>query len=118
MDYLIELESEAAVRALRPDFARLADLPVRGVIVTGPSAERGYDFVSRFFAPASGINEDPVTGSAHCALGPFWAARLGKPDVVGRQVSARGGVVRVGVRCERVLLGGRAVTVLCGSLDA
>jgi PhzF family phenazine biosynthesis protein len=118
MDYLIELDSEAAVRRLRPDFARLAELPVRGVIVTGLSAERAYDFVSRFFAPASGVNEDPVTGSAHCALGPFWAARLGKSDLIGRQVSARGGVVRVGVRGERVLLGGRAVTVLRGTLDA
>src|SRR4051794_20366689 len=118
MDYLIELQSEAAVRGLRPDFARLAELPVRGVIATGPSAERAYDFVSRFFAPASGVNEDPVTGSAHCALGPFWAGRLGKTDLVGRQVSARGGVVAVGVRGERVLLGGRAVTVLRGELDA
>jgi PhzF family phenazine biosynthesis protein len=118
MDYLIELDTEAAVRRLRPDFARLAELPVRGVIVTGPSAERAYDFVSRFFAPASGVNEDPVTGSAHCALGPFWAARLGKSDLVGRQVSARGGVVRVGVRGERVLLGGRAVTVVRGELQA
>ncbi len=116
MDVLVELEYESAVRSLRPDFGRLAAVPVRGVIATAPSAEPAFDFVSRFFAPASGVPEDPVTGSAHCALGPFWAARLGKTDLVGRQVSRRGGVVRVGVRGDRVRLGGRAVTVLRGEL--
>ncbi len=116
MDLLVEYGTEAAVRALRPDFGKLAQVPVRGVIVTGTSAERKFDFVSRFFAPASGIAEDPVTGSAHCALGPFWAERLGKSDLVGHQVSPRGGVVRVGVRGERVHLGGRAVTALRGEL--
>jgi PhzF family phenazine biosynthesis protein len=118
MDVLVEFDSESAVRDLKPDFGRLAGMPVRGVIVTAPSADSQFDFVSRFFAPASGINEDPVTGSAHCALGPFWAGRLGKHDLVGRQVSQRGGVVRVGVRGDRVHLGGRAVTVLRGELIA
>jgi PhzF family phenazine biosynthesis protein len=118
MDVLVELESESAVRGLRPDFARLAAVPVRGIIVTAPSDDPAFDFVSRFFAPACGVAEDPVTGSAHCALGPFWAARLGKTDLVGRQVSKRGGVVQVGVRGDRVKLGGRAITVLRGELSA
>lgn len=116
MDYLIELADEAAVRAVRPDFAKLRPLPVRGVIVTARASTPGYDIVSRFFAPAVGIDEDPVTGSAHCALGPFWAGRLGRADLVGYQASARGGTVRVGVRGDRVLLGGRAVTVWRGEL--
>jgi predicted PhzF superfamily epimerase YddE/YHI9 len=115
MDYLMEYDSADVVRSLRPDFARLATVPVRGVIVTAP-ADGQHDFVSRFFAPASGVAEDPVTGSAHCCLGPFWAAKFGKNDLVGYQVSKRGGVVRVGVRGERVRLGGRAVTVLRGEL--
>ncbi len=111
MDYLVEVADEAALRALKPDINALAALPVRGVIVTSRSASAEFDFVSRFFAPASGVNEDPVTGSAHCALGPHWQARLGKADFNAYQASARGGVVRVGVRGERVLLGGQAVTV-------
>jgi PhzF family phenazine biosynthesis protein len=118
MDVLVELASESAVRCVRPDFGRLAAVPVRGVIVTAPSDDPAYDFVSRFFAPAGGISEDPVTGSAHCALGPFWAARFGRTDLVGRQVSTRGGVVRVGVRGDRVHLAGRAVIVLRGELLA
>lgn len=115
-DYLIELDGEAAVRALQPDIAALRALAVRGVIVTGRATTPGYDFVSRFFAPGSGIDEDPVTGSAHCCLGPFWAAKLGKSALVGYQASARGGVVRVRVAGDRVLLGGQAVTVLRGEL--
>jgi PhzF family phenazine biosynthesis protein len=118
MDLLVELPSESGVRGVRPDFGRLATVPVRGVIVTAPSEDPAYDFVSRFFAPASGVPEDPVTGSAHCALGPYWGNRFGKTDLVGRQVSRRGGVVRVGVRGDRVHLGGRAVTVLRGELLA
>jgi predicted PhzF superfamily epimerase YddE/YHI9 len=114
MDYLVEVENERAVRSLRPDSARLKEFGVRGVIVTARSDEPAYDFVSRFFAPGAGIDEDPVTGSAHCCLGPYWAGRLGKRDLVGYQASARGGVVRVGVRGDRVLLGGRAVTVVRG----
>jgi PhzF family phenazine biosynthesis protein len=118
MDYLVELAGEAELRRLAPDMARLGALPVRGVIVTAAGAAPGTDFVSRFFAPRVGVPEDPVTGSAHCALGPFWSERLGKADLVGFQASARGGVVRVGVRGDRVLLGGQAVTVVRGELAA
>jgi PhzF family phenazine biosynthesis protein len=116
MDFFVQLPSESAVRGLRPDFARLAQLPVRGVIVTARSDDPHYDFVSRFFAPAAGVPEDPVTGSAHCCLGPFWAELLGKTELLGYQASARGGVVRVGVAGERVRLGGLAVTVVRGEL--
>lgn len=118
-DYLVELESEAAVRALTPDLALLARLGgTRGVIATSRSGSPGIDFVSRFFAPAAGIPEDPVTGSAHCALGPLWAERLGKTSLVGYQASARGGIVRVTIAGDRVLLGGQAVTVLRSELAA
>lgn len=115
-DYLCELESEAVVRELQPDFKLLKQAGPRGVIVTARADSKDFDFVSRFFAPAYGVDEDPVTGSAHCALGPYWSGRLGKNDVVGYQASARGGVVRVGVRGDRVLIGGQAVTVLRGEL--
>src|SRR5262249_26308473 len=118
MDCLVDCGSERAVRLIRPDFARLAAFPVRGIIVTARSDDSAYDFVSRFFAPRAGVNEDPVTGSAHCSLGPYWAERLDKRDLIGRQVSARGGVVHVGVRGHRVLLGGQAVTVMHGALCA
>jgi PhzF family phenazine biosynthesis protein len=114
-DYLVEVASEAAVRALQPDFVRLAQAPARGVMVTARAAE--YDFVSRFFAPASGIAEDPVTGSAHCCLGPYWAARLGRTRFIAFQASRRGGIVRVALNGDRVLLGGQAVTVFRGELD-
>jgi PhzF family phenazine biosynthesis protein len=117
-DGLVELEDEQAVRSLRPDFALLSQYPVRGVIVTARSDDPGYDFVSRFFAPRAGVPEDPVTGSAHCCLGPFWGERLGKRDLVGYQASARGGSVRVGLRGGRVHLGGRAVLVLSGEWNA
>ena len=115
-DYLIEVESEKQVRGLRPDFGKLKALSVRGVMVTSAATTPGYDFVSRFFAPGAGIDEDPVTGSAHCCLGPYWSRRLGKEELVAYQASARGGVVRVRVEGERVKLGGRAVTVLRGEL--
>jgi PhzF family phenazine biosynthesis protein len=115
-DVLAEVDSEATVRGLTPDLARLAAIPARGVIVTAPAATRDGDFASRFFGPRVGIVEDPVTGSAHCMLGPFWSARLGRPELVGLQVSARGGVVRVRVDGARVHLGGRAVTVMRGEL--
>jgi PhzF family phenazine biosynthesis protein len=115
-DYLVELESEQAVRELEPDIGLLRRLPVRGVIVTSRGSGE-YDFVSRFFAPAVGVDEDPVTGSAHCCLGPFWSARLGKQEMLAYQASARGGVVRVRVEGDRVLLGGQAVTVLRGELE-
>ena len=117
-DYLVELESEASVRALDPDLRRLAGLPARGVIVTAASADPARQFVSRFFAPAAGVPEDPVTGSAHCALGPFWGERLGVTELIGYQASRRGGTVRIRLDGDRVLLGGQAVTVLRGELLA
>jgi len=117
-DYLVEVESEEQLRALAPDHTRLRQLPVRGVIVTARSSTPEFDFVSRFFAPGSGIDEDPVTGSAHCALGPYWSAKLGNAELTAFQASARGGVVRVRVQGDRVLLGGQAVTVLRGELAA
>jgi len=116
-DYLIEVESEEIVRNIDPDFARLRRVQARGVIVTSAASSHGFDFVSRFFAPAVGIDEDPVTGSAHCCLGPYWGAKLGKKEFVARQVSARGGIVHVRLAGERVHLGGRAVTILHGALD-
>ena len=109
MDYLAEVADEAVLRALTPNFSALAKLPVRGVIVTCRSVAPEFDFVSRFFAPAAGVNEDPVTGSAHCALGPHWQAKLGKADFTALQASARGGVVKLSVRGDRVLLRGQAV---------
>jgi PhzF family phenazine biosynthesis protein len=115
-DFLAEVESEAVLRTIKPDFAALARLPVRGVIVTSRPAAPGHDFVSRFFAPAVGVPEDPVTGSAHCCLADWWGRRLGKDEMVGFQASARGGVVRVRVAGKRVFLGGRAVTVVRGEL--
>lgn len=115
-DLLVELGSEREVQALRPDFALLSVLPVRGVAVTARSSRKKSDFVSRFFAPRVGVNEDPVTGSAHCALGPWWAERLGKDTLVGRQLSERGGEVEVQVVGERVKLRGSAVTVVRGQL--
>lgn len=110
------LESDRVLRNLTPDFSTLAGLPCDGVIVTARSADAEFDFVSRFFAPAIGINEDPVTGAAHCCLGPFWAARLGTDAMTAYQASARGGVVKLRVSGERVDLGGMAVTVSRGSL--
>ncbi len=115
-DCLVEVESEATVRALQPDIARVATIPARGIIVTARASTPGYDFVSRFFAPRVGVPEDPVTGSAHCVLAPFWARRLGREELTGYQVSPRGGVVRVRLEGERVLIGGQAVTVLRGEL--
>jgi PhzF family phenazine biosynthesis protein len=118
-DYLLELDSEAAVRGVNPDARTLASLGVRGVVVTARGEAGGsFDFVSRFFAPGSGVDEDPVTGSAHCTLGPYWAPKLGKEDLVAFQASARGGVVRVRVVGDRIRLGGQAVTVLQGRLLA
>ncbi|MGZ3595005.1 MAG: PhzF family phenazine biosynthesis protein, partial [Syntrophales bacterium] len=100
-----------------PDFALLNTIPMRGVIVTSPSSSGEYDFVSRFFAPQVGVNEDPVTGSAHCCLAPYWAARLGRDEMVGYQASPRGGFVRVRVDNDRVHLGGQAVTISQGELS-
>ena len=115
-DYLVEVDSEATLRGMAPDFKRLASVRVRGVIVTSKSADPRFDFVSRFFAPASGVDEDPVTGSAHCCLGDFWRKRLGKTEFVAFQASVRGGVVKVRVMKDRVFLGGKAITVAKGEL--
>jgi PhzF family phenazine biosynthesis protein len=115
-DYLVEVENEQVLRSLEPNMAILESIPARGFILTSLAAASEYDFVSRFFAPGLGVREDPVTGSAHCCLGPFWSTRLGKDEMVGYQASQRGGVVRVTVQGDRVLLGGQAVTVLKGEL--
>ena len=117
-DLLVELESESAVRTLAPDLARIRSVRGRGVIVTAASSGGTTDFVSRFFAPQSGVDEDPVTGSAHCCLAPFWGARLGKESMTGYQASRRGGQVRVRLAGDRVILAGGAVTVIRGTLDA
>jgi PhzF family phenazine biosynthesis protein len=114
---LVEMESEEIVRALAPDFARLAAGSARTVIVTAPATTAGFDFVSRFFAPAIGIAEDPVTGSAHCYLAPYWGAKLGKTSLVGLQVSARTGIVGCEWQGERVLLRGKAITIFVGELS-
>jgi PhzF family phenazine biosynthesis protein len=115
-DFIVEVASEEVVRGMAPDFARLGQIEVRGVIVTARSAKPEYDFVSRFFAPWAGIDEDPVTGSAHCCLGPYWQERLGKSEFTAFQASARGGVVHVCVAGDRTHLGGQAITVLRGEL--
>jgi PhzF family phenazine biosynthesis protein len=115
-DYLVEMATEDDVRALKPDYAMLRRVPMRGVVVTSRASTKGFDFVSRFFAPGSGVDEDPVTGSAHCALAPYWAPRLGKKDFVAYQASPRGGVLRVTLAGDRVRLAGRAITVLRGEL--
>jgi len=122
-DYLVEVENEDAVRAAAPNFDALRELGVRGVMITAPSEAHDFDFVSRFFAPGVGIDEDPVTGSAHCALAPYWQAKLGKGDLVGYQASARGGIVRCtvasdaardSVASDRVRLSGKAITIVRG----
>ena len=117
-DVLVQVESESIVRDLQPDLRLLAGVDARGVIVTSRAAASDHDFVSRFFAPQSGIDEDPVTGSAHCALAAFWRSELGKDSFVARQISARGGELHVQIVGDRVRLGGQAVTVLRGELLA
>jgi PhzF family phenazine biosynthesis protein len=112
--WLLDLGDEPAVRAARPDFKKLAAFDV--AVLTAPSDDPAFDFVSRCFGPKFGIDEDPVTGSAHCALGPYWAERLGKQELNGYQASARGGAVRVRVDGDRTHLAGRAVTVARGEL--
>ena len=115
-DFLIEVESAEAVRQIASDFTLLGSISSRGFIVTSRSDSSRYDFISRFFAPAAGVNEDPVTGSAHCCLGPYWAKKLGRKELTGYQASARGGVIRVRVGDDRVYLSGQAVTVMRGTL--
>jgi len=115
-DYLAVFDCEDAVRSLKPDFRKMEKIPVRGVIVTAPADDPRFDFVSRFFAPALGVDEDPVCGSAHCCLTPYWSERLRKSDLMAHQVSARGGVLRLRLNGDRVILGGQAVTVWRGEL--
>jgi PhzF family phenazine biosynthesis protein len=117
-DYLVEVGCDEAVREAAPDFAALRGVPVRGVIVTAKASEPPHDFVSRFFAPAAGVDEDPVTGSAHCCLAPYWSKKLGKSAMSAYQASPRGGTVEVRVEGDRVVLGGTAVTVWKGELKA
>ena len=115
-DKLIVVDTEQAVRSLKPDFARLVQVRTRGVMVTSASEDPRFEFVSRFFAPAAGIDEDPVTGSAHCCLGPYWGQQLGKTEMTAYQASQRGGTVHVRLAGDRVILGGRAVTLFRGDL--
>ncbi len=114
--YLVEVESERTVRDLKPDIEKIKSLSASAIIVTSVADTEGYDFVSRCFAPNVGIDEDPVTGSAHCILGPFWIKRFGKDELVAYQASERGGMLRIRVEGDRVFIGGRAVTVLRGVL--
>lgn len=113
-NYLVDVGSEDLVRTINPDLVALKKLPVQGIIVTARSSSQDFDFVSRYFAPNVGVDEDPVTGSAHCCLGPYWAAQLNRSSLVGYQASDRGGIVRVSVNKDRVLLSGKAVTVFTG----
>lgn len=115
-DFLLEFELADTVRNMSPDFTLLSGFSCRGFIATSRSDAGAYDFISRFFAPAAGVNEDPVTGSAYCCLGPYWAEKLGKKELIGYQASARGGVVKVRVGDDRVYIGGQAVTVMRGTV--
>lgn len=115
-DYIVEVESEQVVRNIQPDFTSLKKLGVRGTIVTSRAESNKYDFVSRFFAPGAGIDEDPVTGSAHCCLGPYWREKQNKNEFMAYQASERGGFVKIRFDNDRVILGGQAVTVLSGEL--
>ena len=114
--FLVEVGGEAELRGLAPDFAALRALPLRSVAVTCRSETEGYDFISRYFAPRMAVNEDPVTGSAHCALATYWSRKLGKTDFNAYQASPRGGELRLHLNGERVLLSGQAVTILKGEL--
>ena len=114
-NYVVEMQSEAAVRRLQPDFGRFRRLKM-GVIATAPGDAPQVDFVSRYFGSAFGIDDDPVTGSAHCVLGPYWQKRLGKSEFIAHQISRRGGVLRIRVKDERTFIAGQAVTVLRGEL--
>ncbi|GGO08162.1 PhzF family phenazine biosynthesis protein [Saccharibacillus kuerlensis] len=116
MDRLVLLPDEESLTALKPDFSMLRNVPARGVIVTAPSSRPGIDFVSRCFYPGIGIDEDPVTGSAHCGLGPFWSERLGRSELTALQLSKRQGLLKLHVGSERIRIAGRAVTVLRGEL--
>ena len=116
MDMMLHVSDPDTVTEFNPDFYELAEFPVRGIILTSHSDDPRFDFISRFFAPRVGINEDPVTGSAHCCLGPYWAEILGKKELLGYQASMRGGEVSMIVSPSSVLIGGHAVTVMHGEL--
>ncbi|HSG71913.1 MAG TPA: PhzF family phenazine biosynthesis protein [Planctomycetaceae bacterium] len=116
-DFLVEVASAEIVREISPDFQKLREIDARGVIVTASSDNPDeVDFVSRFFAPRCGVNEDPVCGSAHCVLCPYWSSKSGKLTLIGHQISRRGGIIRVTLNGDRVLIGGHATTVLVGAL--
>ena len=115
-DYIVEIADPETLRGLQPDFSQLMKVKARGVIVTSRSDTAEFDFISRFFAPAAGVLEDPVTGSAHCCLAPFWGKRLGKEAFTAFQASQRGGIVRCRLDGERVILSGQAVTVMRAEL--
>jgi len=111
-DLLVEVDSDKKIKTLQPDFTLMKNIDARGIIVTSRAANSNFDFVSRFFAPRVGINEDPVTGSAHCTLGPYWGKKLKRSKMTAYQASSRGGVIQVELAGDRVLLSGEAVTVL------
>jgi PhzF family phenazine biosynthesis protein len=115
-DYLVVVDNADIVREIAPDFPLLKQIAARGFIVTAASDQDGLDFISRFFAPAAGVEEDPVTGSAHCCLAPYWATQLGKNNLVAYQASRRGGTVSMQILNDRVVLGGKAITVMQGEL--
>ena len=115
-DYIVDVRSEKTLRGMHPDFSLLRKIPIRGLIVTARASTKPFDFVCRMFAPRVGIDEDPVTGSAFCCLGPFWNDRLKKNQLLAYQASARGGIVRVVVGPKRVVIAGKAVTVLRADL--
>ena len=117
MDYLVEIENEHLLHSLQPNFHALSQLNVRGVIVTSRSDDEQNDFVSRFFAPGVGVDEDPVTGSAHCCLAPYWGEKLDKTEMTAYQASKRGGIVKLKWKSERVYLYGQAVTTMRGELS-
>jgi PhzF family phenazine biosynthesis protein len=117
-DLLAEIEGEEVIKDLNPDMTRLAALPTRGIIVTSRGNSKPYDFISRFFGPNVGVNEDPVTGSAHCALAPYWHDKLGKTSFFAFQSSYRGGELKIELRGSRVGIAGQAVTVLSGKLGS
>lgn len=117
MDYIVEVESEEVLKNINPDLELLKKVKTRGIIVTSVSSSDEYDFVSRFFAPRIGINEDPVTGSAHCCLGPFWKRKLNKNVFKAYQASQRGGILKIRVGNDRIYLSGQAKTVFCREMS-
>lgn len=116
MDYIVEVEDQKTVQNLQPDFGLMKMMTTRGVIVTAAADDKDIDFVSRCFFPALGIDEDPVTGSAHCCMGPYWAKKLGKRELKAKQISERGGELSLNVEAERIFIYGQAVTVLKGDI--